>query len=54
MRVVLARERTKLNTPVNHDLPLNPELGKESDLLIVIDQPEFRRPCACIMFSTDV
>ena len=54
MRVVLAGERTKLNTSINHDLPLNPELEKESELLIVIDQPEFRRLCACIIFSTDV
>lgn len=54
MRVVLAGERTKLNTSINHDLPLNPELEKESDLLIVIDRPEFRSPCACIIFSTDV
>lgn len=47
MRVALAGERTKLNTSLNHDLPLNPELEKESDLLILTDQPEFRSPCAC-------
>lgn len=43
MRDALAEERTKSKTSINNDLPLNPELEKESDLQIVVDQPEFRR-----------
>lgn len=54
MRDVLAGERTQSKTSINHDLPLNPKLEKESDLQIVTDQPEFRRPGTCILFNTDV
>jgi len=54
MRAILAGERTKSKTSINRDLPLNPELETKPAFLRVIDQPEFRRPCACILFNTDV
>lgn len=50
---MLAGERAVSKTSLNPDSPLNPEPEKESDLQIVIDQPEFGGPRACIRFHRD-